>query len=116
MIPPPPPTPWEKLWRDTEPLLPLLILDALILIVAVVRRRRHPRASALAITGSGFSVLLMVGLNVASAFFPPHEFGYLKTFNILWGLMVWILALSHGLIGVAVFVERPRRAGSDQAN
>jgi hypothetical protein len=110
-----PPTPWERLWTNTEPVLPLLILDAVILIVAVVRRRRHPRASAFAGAGAGLSLLLMTALIAVPAFLPPHVYGYLKTFNIVQGLSIWALALFHALIGIAVFVGRPPAVKQDQS-
>ena len=110
-----PRTPWERLWTDAEPVLPLLILGMVILIAAVVRRRRHPRASAFAGAGAGLSLLLWFALIAAHAFFPPDQYGYLKTFNIVQGLLVWALALFHGLIGIAVFVERPPAVKQDQS-
>src|SRR5262245_33676909 len=109
MIVRPPPTRWEQLWADTERVLPLLIANALILTIALVRWRRAPCASALAASGAGLALLWMSAYLTLRQL-PIDAYSLRGVYRIVNGWALWAFPLFHSMIGFAVFVGRPKRS------
>lgn len=97
-----PPSTWDYVWIDLRGLWYFIALYLVLLVAAIVRLRRHPRPSKWVALGTSIGLFWMIAK-------PTGRFIAPEVFRLFARSLEFALTVSIGLIGVAVFLDRPHR-------